>query len=739
MRYFFPKRASVLERTGRVVATSLFALALSSSFASKSAAQTTAPPPAATPESGESVTVQAERLNAARNNIEPAVGASSYNFSQDAIQNLPQGEEAGLNQVLLQAPGVNQDNLANGGFHVRNEHLNVQYRINGVIIPEGLSFFGQGLNPRFIGSMSLLTGALPAQYGLRTAGVVDIQTKSGVFQNGGSVGVYGGSYWTAQPSVEAAGNVGGFNYFISGDFMHNEHGINSPTANYDAVHDETNQEHGFGYLEKIIDPSSKVSVMAGSFYGWFQIPNQPGLENTQSLFNTFDGTIGGQSFFDSNALKETQIENSHFGIVSYLRTEEDYDFQVSTFSKYSILRFSPDIYGDLAFNGVSQYALRQDITNGVQAEGTYRLAKDHTLRGGVIVSGERTSADTTSFVLPVDATGAPTSSTPFAIEDNHAKTGWTYSTFLQDEWHPFETLTINFGGRFDVVNTSTMENQISPRLNVVWKPVEGTTAHAGYANYFTPPPFDIVSLETPAKFAGTTAAPAGTGNSPVKAERAQVFDVGVTQDVLPGLKVGIDAYYKYARNLIDEGQFGAPVILTPFNYHVGFTKGVELTTSYDNGPFSYYGNLAVGEEKAEGISSTQFIFDPATIAFSNTHLVNTDHSQLVTASAGMSYLWQGTRFSVDLIAGTGVRTTRDNAAPGEFNGGTVPSYEQVNFGVSHRFEDAPGGPIEIRADLINAFDETYLIRSQAGIGVAGPQYGPRRTFFLGIRKFFGAG
>jgi outer membrane receptor protein involved in Fe transport len=736
MCYVLPKRAAALGQAGRVVTASLFALALAGGFAHRSAAQTTPPPE--TPQPSEEITVQAERLNAARNNIEPSVGATSFNFSRDAIENLPQGNNAGLNQVLLQAPGVAQDNLANGAFHIRNEHLNVQYRINGVIIPEGLSFFGQGLSPRFVDSMSLITGALPAQYGLRTSGIVDIQTKSGVFQNGGSIGMYGGSNETLQPSVEAGGNIGGFNYFLSGDFMHNQRGINSPTPGYNAIHDETNQEHGFGYVEKIIDPSSKVSVMAGSFYGWFQIPNQPGLQDTSPLFNTFDGTIGGQSNFDSSALRETQIENSHFGIVSYLHTEQNFDYQISAFTKYSTLRFSPDVLGDLAFNGISQYALRQDFTNGLQAEGSYRLTTAHTLRGGVVMTAERSSADTTSFVLPVDAGGAPSSSTPFSIIDNHAKTGWTYSAFAQDEWKLLPDLTVNFGGRFDVVNTSTMENQISPRLNVVWKPLEGTTFHAGYANYFTPPPFDLVSFASTNKFAGTTGAPAITTSTPVKAERAQYFDVGVTQEVLPGLKVGLDVYYKYARNLLDEGQFGAPVILTPFNYHVGFNKGVELTTTYDHGPFSYYGNLAIAEQKAEGISSAQFLFDQATLDYSNTHLVNTDHSQLMTASAGVSYLWQDTRFSVDIIAGTGVRTTRDDAAPGVFNDGTVPSYEQVNFGVSHRFEDVPGGPIEIRADLINAFDETYLIRSQAGIGVAGPQFGPRRTFFLGIRKFFGA-
>jgi len=260
--------------------------------------------------------------------------------------------------------------------------------------------------------------------------------------------------------------------------------------------------------------------------------------------------------------------------------------------------------------------------------------------------------------------------------------------------------------------------------------------HLGYANYFTPPPFDIVTLGSVSSLANTTGASPSTGNSPVKAERSQYFDAGVTQDIpqIPGLKLGLDAYYKYARNLLDEGQFGAPIILTPFNYHVGYTKGVELTTTYDSGAFSYYGNLSIGTEKAEGISSAQFNFSPSDLAYIGSHLINTDHSQTMTASAGVSYVLDGTTYSVDLIAGSGVRTQEvNNTIP---NGSTVPSYEQVNFGISHKFDKAPGGPIEIRADLINAFDETYLIREQSGIGVNSPQYGPRRTFFMGVRKYF---
>jgi hypothetical protein len=122
----------------------------------------------------EEVTVTAQRLAAAALSIEPRIGASTYTLSNEAIQNLPGGEDLPLNQVLLQTPGVNQDNQANGAIHIRNEHLEVQYRINGIVLPEGVSFFGQGLDPRFVDSMQLITGTLPAEYGLRTAGIVDL-------------------------------------------------------------------------------------------------------------------------------------------------------------------------------------------------------------------------------------------------------------------------------------------------------------------------------------------------------------------------------------------------------------------------------------------------------------------------------------------------------------------------------------------------------------------------------------
>ena len=158
--------------------------------------------------------VAAQKLAEARSEIEPRIGATTYSISSQAIENQPGGEDVSLSQTLLQAPGVSQDSF--GQIHLRNDHANIQYRINGVILPEGISLFGQSLNSRFASSIDLITGSLPAQYGLVTTGIVDIQTKSGAFEPGGSVGMYGGSHGWMEPSADYAGSAGHFNYFVSG-------------------------------------------------------------------------------------------------------------------------------------------------------------------------------------------------------------------------------------------------------------------------------------------------------------------------------------------------------------------------------------------------------------------------------------------------------------------------------------------------------------------------------------------
>ncbi len=175
--------------------------------------------PAAPPQTeAQAVAGKNEKFDEARRNIDAPTGATSYQINHQAIEALPQGNNTPLDKVVLQMPGVTQDSAASGELHVRNEHGNIQYRINGIMLPDGVGAFGQILDTGIVGSLALLTGALPAQYGLRTAGVLDIQTRTDAFNNSGSVSVYGGSHGTITPSLEYGGTVGQTQYFVSGRY-----------------------------------------------------------------------------------------------------------------------------------------------------------------------------------------------------------------------------------------------------------------------------------------------------------------------------------------------------------------------------------------------------------------------------------------------------------------------------------------------------------------------------------------
>jgi outer membrane receptor protein involved in Fe transport len=681
-------------------------------------------PPAAPGEVSIDIEVLAKRLDEARQQIQPNLGATSYNFSPSALQTIPQGENAPLNQVLLQAPGVAQDSF--GQIHLRGEHANIQFRLNGVQLPEGLSVFGQVIAERFARSLTLITGALPAQYGFRTAGVVDIQTKTGTTNPGGAVSLYGGSWGWVQPSIEFGGHSGPVDYFVVLDGLHNNRGIENPTAKFNAIHDTTTQFHGLAYLSGIIDPDTRVSLILGGFDGQFQIPNNPGQA-------TLGFAVNGISDFDSSRLNETQRERTDFAILSLQKHVGDVDVQFSLFGRYSWLRFSPDPLGDLLFNGISQQATRSTTAYGVQTDGSWRINEKHTLRAGFVAQQEMTSAKSFSQVLPVDDSGTPTTDSPLGVADSFHKTGALFGIYVQDEWRILPTVTINAGLRIDDVEEFTHESQISPRVNVVWRPTETTTLHAGYARYFAPPPFELVSPSTLSKFSGTTAAPSVTQNDPVRAERSHYFDVGVSQVVVPGLTLGVDAYYKISHNLIDEGQFGAPIILTAFNYDQGLQEGVEFTGSYDRGPWSIYGNLAWSRAMGKHIVSAQFNFGPDELAFIANNFIHLDHDQTWTGSAGIAYTLNmetdhPTRFSVDAVVQSGLRASTATVP----NGIALPAYGVVNLSVVQKLATRT----ELRLDALNIADNIYQIRNGTGVGVGAPQYGLRRTILAGVTQRF---
>jgi outer membrane cobalamin receptor len=661
------------------------------------------------------------QLNEARDQIVPYLGATKYSIGQTQIQDQSQGDNASFNQVILRAPGVSQDSF--GQLHVRDEHANLQFRIDDVLIPEGITGFGQEIDTRLVNNVNLITGSLPAQFGFRTTGIIDIHTKEGAEVNGGVASFYGGSHETINPSFEIGGVQGKFNYFVVGSYDSNTLGIESPTSSHHPIHDQTKQYKGFGDFSYIIDESSRITLLLSGTYSDFQIPSNSEQSPAFSLANA------NPKKFDSRNLDENQHEQNHYLILAYQKSFDTLSFQLAAFSRYSETLFTPDQQGDLIFNGIASRVDRSLFDNGVQFDASWAVNDCNVIRGGFLLTVEAARAYTTNLVFPVDATGAQSSDVPISITDNSRKTGLVYGFYLQDEWKIFEPLTVNFGARFDIVDEFAHAYQLSPRINVVLQATKSTTIHAGYARYFTPPPLELVQNTDLTRFVGTTNQSAVQKSSPVKPERAHYFDAGITEQFTKSLSVGVDAYYKEARNLIDEGQFGAALIFSPFNYAHGNQYGVDVTANYAQGGFNAYANFSFQRGTGEQITSGEFLFAPDRLAFIKNHFVFLDHDQRYTASAGASYTCHGTTVYGDMLYGNGLRS-------GFANTDEVPAYYTFNVGLTHTINLPQLGKLQLRFDVVNLFDKGYQIRTGSGIGVFAPQFGARRGFFGGVAWMF---
>ena len=241
-----------------------------------------------------------------------------------------------------------------------------------------------------------------------------------------------------------------------------------------------------------------------------------------------------------------------------------------------------------------------------------------------------------------------------------------------------DNLTVNYGLRYDAFSAFDAENQLSPRVNVVWTPTDTTTIHAGYARYFSPPPFELVASQDRRAVRQHHGGGGDHTDDTPKAERADYYDVGVEQKLFGDWTVGLDSFYKTSqqpdrRRPVRRADHPDAVQLCQPGGSMAAKFTAQLSTS-DN--FTAYVNAAYERAVGKNIVSSQFQFDPGDLAYIANHFIPLDHQQIGYGVGGrILQLGRSTHVRADLLYGTGLR--RDGATP---NGDHVPDYVTVNLG-----------------------------------------------------------
>jgi len=672
--------------------------------------------------------------------IQYKASSETYPLSRKDIEALPLGNNNTVAQVLQTVPSVVYGGL--GQTHVRQDHANQQFRIDGVPIPEGVSStFTDVISPRMWERADIILGGMEAQYGNKTALLVDITSKSGTHPPFGSVQMLGGSNQTVNPSFEYGGTVGEkFRYYALNSYTSTNRGIEPPTLGHSVFHDQSERNQTYLRGDYQHDNRNSLSWVFLNAVAKYQIPTIPGLGVNQDVLPLLQAQDPTFSPAPSQAVNQNQKENSQY---THLVWRHDVNaekfFQLAGFLRNSYANFTTDQFNALAYAPEGQTAnqKRKAYSIGTRFDYTWTPNKHHLVKTGFQFQYTHAQNQAQLFDFAVDpGTGLPVG--PVLTQTSANTNVQTREEFwIQDQWS-LNDWTLNLGVRYDQIQGFYDEGQISPRIGVTYKLNQSNVFHAYYSRLFTPPNVEQIAFAK-LNLTGTTAQPDDpTGFNP-RAERANYFEVGSYHALTNWVTLELAAYYKRSHFQSDAGQFGTTPMLNFFAFQWGYQMGIDGALKMqitDN--FTARGNVAWGRCKGNGLQSGQYLLDTKEITDINTAGgVFCDHSQTITSSAVAAYRFrERTTISGEMLYGSGLRTAANENA--FTNSSHFQSWTTYNASLTHVIPlPWHGQKMLVGFDIINLLDQKYFYNQGEGsIGLGIAHAGMPRSFFFRAQWYF---
>lgn len=674
--------------------------------------------------------------------IQYKASSETYSISRKDIEILPRGNNSDVDQVLLTIPSAAYGALKQ--VHIRQDHANIQFRIDGVPIPDTVSTtFSDIITPRAWERADIILGGMEAQYGNRATALIDITSKSGTKPGFGSMQMFGGSNQTLNPSFEYGGTVGEkFRYYVLNSYISTSRGIEPPTVGHSVFHDQSERSQTYLRGDYQKDNRNNFTWLFLNSVAKYQIPTLPGLDVNPDVLTLLQAQNPAFSPVASQAVDQNQYENNQYGHMVWRHdVNATQYFSLAGYVRHTRATFKTDPFNSLAYTADTTTPFstgdqdRNGYAGGVRLDYTNKLNQQHLFKYGFQVDRTQVINKTSLYAFARDpGTEAPTGPV-INLNGANRLIGWREEFWIQDQWTPTDQWTFNLGLRYDQIQYQYNEGQLSPRIGATYKANESNVFHAYYGRMFTPPNLESLSFDS-LNTIGTTAQPENLTNNKTRAERAHYFEVGSYHALNQWATLELTGYYKLNHWQGDAGQFGTTPLLQSFAFENGWQRGIDgalKIKATDN--LTGRANVAWGQCKAYGLQSGHFLLDQGQINDINSKGgVFCDHSQFVTSSAVVNYRFlEGTSVSGEMLYGSGLRTNDDGA---KTNSSHVPGYAVYNASLTHEIPIFQSQKFLLGFDVINILDQKYFYNTGSGIGLGIAHAGMPRSFFFRGQWFF---
>jgi len=674
--------------------------------------------------------------------IQYKASSETYQLNRKEIEVLPKGNNSDVYEVLLTVPSV-----AYGGLkqtHIRQDHGNQQFRIDGIPIPDTVSgSFADIVPPRAWERADIILGGMEAQYGGKTALLVDITSKSGTKPGFGSMQVFGGSNETLNPSFEYGGTVGEkVRYYVLNSFITTNRGLEPPTLGHTNHHNQSEKNNTYLRGDYQHNNRNNFSWIYLNSVAKFQIPTIPNLAANPDVLTLLQTQDPAYRPVASQSVDQYQKENNQY---SQLVWRHDMNaanfFNLGFFYRRGEADFHTPSFDALAYadninSAQTANQRRTAYTGGGRLDHTWVPNSQHLVKFGLQI--DYTNANNTSQIFAFDTSSGAPAGPVLALQGANRNIQWREQFWVQDQWSANDQWTFNLGVRGDIIQGFYHEGQVSPRLGATYKHNQSNVFHAYYGRLFTPPNVEqiaFVNLNTQ----NTTAAPDNPTGFRPRAERSHYFELGSYHAVSRYATLELTAYYKLDHYMSDAGQFGTTPMLNYFAFQNGWKRGIDgaLKVQFSDRLMGR-GNVAWGQCKGYGLQSGHYLLDNKEINDINSKGgVFCDHSQFVTSSAVVTYrILERTHVTGQMLYGSGLRTAADDDA--KTNSTHSSSYTVYNASLTHVIPlPWENQKMLLGFDIINLLDQQYFYNTGEGsIGLGVAHAGAPRSYFFRAQWFF---